>query len=223
MLITAPNISKSYQRKGSRRTCDALLPTDINIESGKLTIITGRSGSGKTTLLNILSGLLKPTKGNVLYDKTDIYSLSDKELSELRSKHTGFIPQGQSILSSLTVLENILLPAALAGNGEKNRAYADTLLSKLGLDELRHAYPNELSGGELRRAAIARALINSPKIIFADEPTNDLDDENTSLVFGVLKGEAEKGAAVVAVTHEPSARAYADTILKMNGGRLEAL
>ncbi|MBR1724131.1 MAG: ABC transporter ATP-binding protein [Ruminococcus sp.] len=218
MHITAKGVSKSYA-KGSR-TIEALKPTDIELHSGRLTVIFGRSGSGKTTLMNILAGLLKPTAGSVFFDDTDIYSLTDGELSQRRSKEVGYIPQGQSGLSMLTVRENILLPTAVIGS-ESARQRVDELLRTLGLTKLAGAYPNELSGGELRRLAIARALINSPQMICADEPTNDLDDENTRLIFELLKNTAEEGAAVVVVTHDSAAEEFADIVYRMDGGELK--
>ena len=220
MLINAQSVSKSYTAKGgSKRETQALSQTDLQISGGELCVIHGRSGSGKSTLLNILSGLLSSTTGKVRYDETDIYSLGDGALSQLRCKHVGYIPQGHGAISTLTVRENVLLPPAVLGSqisGDK----VDSLLRRLGLETLSHAYPNELSGGELRRLSIARALINSPDAVFADEPTNDLDDENSKFVFELLKETAEKGAAVVVVTHESSADEYADTVYRMQQGKL---
>jgi putative ABC transport system ATP-binding protein len=219
MLIRAEKLGKSYTKKGrSGRIVRALQETDISLESGKLTVIFGRSGSGKTTLVNILSGLVRPTEGSVFYGDKNIFSMNDGELSRFRIKNIGYIPQGQSALSVLTVVENVLLPASLIG--KDSAAEAERLLEIVGLTELRNAYPNELSGGELRRLAVARALINKPAVIFADEPTNDLDDGNTRLVLDLLKKTAADGAAVVVVTHEQSAAAFADVICRMDGGVL---
>ena len=218
MTVSARGISKTYSAGGrSSRTITAVELLDIDIEPGKLTVILGRSGSGKTTLVNILAGLLSPSSGNVLYDGKDIYADKVEELSAFRSEHIGYIPQGQSTLSALTVRENILMPAAAAG---KDGAQADSLMELFGLTHLRDAYPSELSGGELRRTVIARALVNSQEVIFADEPTNDLDDENTQLVFTELKRYSADGRAVVIVTHERSAESFADTIYRMEQGKL---
>lgn len=220
MLIRAENIGKTYIKKGrSKRSVTALRQTTAEFESGRLTVIFGRSGSGKTTLLNILSGLIEPTEGSVKYDETDISALNDRELSSFRAGNTGYIPQGQSALGVLTVKENLLLPAALAGKKVSDEE-ADRLLEQVGLSKLGSAYPNELSGGELRRLAIARALINDPAVIFADEPTNDLDDENTKLVFELLKKAADGGKTVIAVTHDSVAAGYADTVFRMDAGKL---
>ena len=217
MLIRGESLRKSYTN--GRRKVDALRTADIEIESGKVTLITGRSGSGKTTLVNILSGLITPTGGIVTYDGRDIFALNDNEQSRFRGKTIGYIPQGHSALSSLTVRENILLPAALAKT-ENAEQRADELIALAGLAGLEKAYPDELSGGELRRLSAARALINEPKAVFADEPTNDLDDENTQLILALLKDTARKGAAVMIVSHDSAAEDYADITLRMDGGVL---
>ena len=219
MNITARNISKSYKRKGISGEVQVLCSTDIDLESGKVCLISGRSGSGKSTLLNILSGLLCTSGGTVHYDGTDIYKLSDTELSLLRCRQTGYIPQVQSAVGTLTVRENVLLPSAVIGKG-KDRFAADGLLERFGLTELADARPDSLSGGELRRLSIARALVNLPQAIFADEPTNDLDDENSRLVFEQLRKAADGGAAVVIVSHDRLAQEYADVVYCMQQGSL---
>ena len=219
MNITARNISKSYKRKGTSGEVQVLCSTDIDLESGKICLISGRSGSGKSTLLNILSGLLCASGGTVHYDGTDIYKLSDKELSLLRCSRTGYIPQVQSAVGTLTVRENVLLPSAVIGKG-KDRFAADGLLERFGLTELADARPDSLSGGELRRLSIVRALVNLPQAIFADEPTNDLDDENSRLVFEQLRKAADGGAAVVIVSHDRLAKEYADVVYCMQKGSL---
>ena len=218
MRISAENLSVSYNKK------DRIInvPDKVSFEpvSGEVTVINGRSGSGKTTLINVLAGILLPTEGRVYYDETDIYQISDEKLSAFRCENIGYIPQGASALANLTVMQNILLPSALAG--KDNVKFAEELLEMVGLEKLKNAYPDELSGGELRRLAAARALINSPSVIFADEPTNDLDDENASLILELLKAQAEKGAAVIIVTHDIKAQTYADTLYRMDGGKLQS-
>ena len=198
----------------------AVKKTDFELKAGTLTEITGRSGSGKTTFPNILSGLLKPTEGKVLLDGRDIYSLDDTRCSILRNRSFGVIPQGQTAVSSLSVLENVLLPWRLYEKSAAPEERAEELLQRVGISELRDARPKELSGGELRRLSIARALIIDPDIIFADEPTGDLDDENTIEVLKLLKRSAEEGKAVLLVTHENEAEKYADRIYRMNNGEL---
>lgn len=218
MRISARGISVCFNKK--RRCITALDGVSFTPVAGELTLITGRSGSGKTTLINTLAGLLAPTKGQVCYDDTDIYRTNDRQLSAFRCKTIGYIPQGASALADLTVMQNILLPSALAGTDRAD--YAEQLIKMLGLEGLSRSYPDELSGGELRRLAAARALINSPSVIFADEPTNDLDGENARLILELLKTQAENGAAVIAVTHDSAALAYADSLYSIDGGRLFA-
>lgn len=244
MIIKAQDISVSYTRNAKKDRKDNVIniidPVDITIVPGKVTVIFGRSGSGKTTLLSVLAGLLKPSEGTVLYDDIDIYKQKDDIFSEFRNQNIGFIPQGQSLISGLTVRENILLPAreskrsaytsgvnavnANATSNENNAGSctkrADDLISTLGLLDRADYLPSQLSGGEIRRCAIARALINDPSVIFADEPTGDLDDHNTKIVFELLRQKARDDAAVVIVTHEETAYNYADIVYRMDAGAL---
>ncbi len=221
MILKAENISRRYFRKtGGANYFYAVKPLNMEICSGEVTLLTGRSGSGKTTLLNMLSGLLSPTEGKVWIGDTDLYSLNDKELSRLRSVKIGIVPQGRSAIDTLTVLENILLPAKLYGKALPIQA-ASQWMERLGIAPLRNARPAELSGGELRRMAIVRALAQSPDILFADEPTGDLDDENTDLVLSAFYDYAHKQKkAVFVVTHENDALKFADIICRMNSGQM---
>ncbi len=221
MAVKAENISKRYFRKtGGANYFYAVKPASLEIIAGEVAVLTGRSGSGKTTLLNMLSGLLAPDEGKVLIDKTDLYSLDDRALSRLRSDRIGVVPQGRSAIDTLTVLENILLPAMLYGKPLPAKA-ASQWMERLGIAQLRDARPAELSGGELRRMAIVRALAQSPDFLFADEPTGDLDDENTELVLSAFHAYAhEQKKAVFLVTHENGALRYADIVYKMDGGQI---
>lgn len=200
----------------------ALQNIDFTLPAGSLTEITGRSGSGKSTLLNVLSGLLKPTEGRVLLDGTDLYSLSDDERSRCRNDALGIIPQRHTGLRSLTVRENILLPCLMYGI-EADETWCGELMERLSIANLRDAYPNELSGGEMRRLAIARALIRKPAIVLADEPTGDLDDGNTEVVLTLLRQIADEGKAVLLVTHEREAAAYSDSVFRMENGTISRL
>ena len=222
MKITAAGIKKDFIRKGKGTNIfTAVKPCDITLEAGVLTVIRGRSGSGKSTLLTVLAGLLTPTEGSVLYDKTDMYALSDEKRSDFRGSHIGVIAQGKSAVGSLSVMENILLPFLLGTkNGEASAQDALQLMEKFGILHLKDAMPRELSGGELRRTAIARALITKPDVLFADEPTSDLDDENTKIVLSALKEAADDGAAVLLVTHEAGAETMADMRYHMDAGEL---
>ncbi len=220
MILKAEAVTKKYFRKSSESNFFyAVSETTLELREGSITEITGRSGSGKSTLLNMLAGLLRPSSGRVLLGETDIYSLKDKELSRLRNSSIGVIPQGQTGLDSLTVIENVILPSVLYKVSLNSEERAMELLEKVGIAQLAHSYPKELSGGELRRLAIARALINSPAVLLADEPTGDLDDENTKLVLGILRNFADDGVSVLLVTHEAEAEKYADVVYRMNAGK----
>lgn len=225
MIITAERVCKEFIRQGrNTNRFIAVSSADLCIESGKLTVLMGRSGSGKTTLLNMLAGLLTPTSGKVLYDSEDIYALDDDKLSKFRCEHIGVIPQGQTAIHSLNVIDNICLSYMIYGSDTERKAAfpaAQELMRKLGIAGLENEMPSALSGGELRRMAIARAMLRKPDVIFADEPTCDLDDENTELVLQALKESAQSGTAVFVVTHEKDAVDYADIVLNMSGGALD--
>ncbi len=187
MILKAENISKRYFRKtGSANYFLAVKPLNLVLSGGETAVLMGRSGSGKTTLLNMLSGLLPPTEGKVRLGETDLYSLSDKDLSRLRSEKIGIVPQGRSAIDTLTVLENILLPAKLYGRALPEKEAQDWM-ERFSIAHLRDDRPAELSGGELRRMSIVRALVQTPDILFADEPTGDLDDENTHMVLSAFR------------------------------------
>ena len=221
MILKAEGVSRNFFRNGKGTNFfQAVSPTDFVLEPGKLTEIVGRSGSGKTTFINMLAGLLTPTQGKVILNGQDIYALDDDKRSVLRNRSIGFIPQGQTGLGSFTVMENVLAPVAMYGDPKGKKALAEELLRKMDIAGIEDVYSNELSGGELRRMSIARALINEPEIIIADEPTGDLDDDTTEMVLKLLKSRAQAGASVLMVTHERDALAYADMIYRMEKGVL---
>ena len=221
MTLRAENLSRRYFRKtGQANHFFAVRDVSLAINQGEVTVLMGRSGSGKTTLLHMLSGLLTPTEGKVWLDDTDLYALNDGALSKLRNARFGVIPQGRSAIDTLTVLENLLLPAQLSGGRDASEA-AKRWMERLEIAHLADARPAELSGGELRRMAIARALAQDPAVILADEPTGDLDDENTRNVLAVLRDAAKvDGRAVLIVSHDDEAVRYADAVYRMDGGRL---
>ena len=218
MLVSAGKIRMEYVRAAGRFS--ALRETDLTLREGRLSVLEGRSGSGKTTLLNILAGLQKPSSGEVLYDGTSLYSMGDDELSRFRNDRCGIVPQGQSAVSSLTVLENVMLPGTIYGLDEGLRDRAESLLEKVGIADLKDVMPSEMSGGEIRRMAIARALLLEPEILLADEPTADLDPENTAVVLSLLREAARGGTSVLIVTHDADAAACADRMFQMDRGRL---
>lgn len=221
MLLRADNISKTFFRNTDNSNYFfAVTPLNLEIPPETVTVLMGRSGSGKTTLLNMLSGILQPSVGKVWMDNTDLYSLTDMELSRLRNERLGVIPQARSAVDSLTVRENILLPAKLYGKPVPAKE-AGYWMKEFEIDHLANAMPKELSGGELRRMAIVRAILQNPDVLLADEPTGDLDDENTDKVLSALYALAhQENKAVFMVTHENDALKYADRILRMEKGQI---
>ena len=231
MLLSAEGISRKYMRQtGDSNYFYAVQKTDFAISQGPIVEIVGRSGSGKSTFLSMMSGMLKPSEGQIFLkadaaDKnpTDIHKMDDASLSRFRNKNFGVIPQVQSGLNGLSVVENVMLPALVYGEESPElKEKAIHLLEKVGIKNLQNERPGSLSGGELRRMSIARSLINSPAFIFADEPTGDLDDENTHNVLSLLKKIAkEENVGILLVTHETDAAKYADAIYTMAGGVLK--
>jgi len=199
----------------------ALNNINFSVTNGEFMCITGRSGSGKSTLLNILAGLTLPTSGNVLLDGKNIFSLNDKALSLYRNTTLGCIPQQYSLMSNLTVLDNVRLPFHLAKREGDSTKTAQKLLKMVGLDKLAGRLPKRLSGGQLKRVVIARALINSPKFLLADEPTGDLDTQTTEEIMTIFKEIAKEGTAIVMVTHDIETTEYADKHFVMDSGKLK--
>jgi putative ABC transport system ATP-binding protein len=223
MILTAKDISKNFNRKrGDSNIFTAVKKTNLTLEASKIYVVYGHSGSGKSTLLNMLSGLLSPTYGKVMLDDKDLYTMEDKDLSLIRNQYMGFRPQGQTAIHSLNVLENVLVPFTLHGKKDYETALsrANDLLEKVGLSELANIMPSELSGGEIRRMAIARALIRQPKFLFADEPTGDLDSQNTKIVLTLFRQLADEGMSIFLVSHDADAFPYADVVYEMEEGVL---
>lgn len=188
----------------------------VTIQKGEFVAILGRSGSGKSTLLNILAGLDKPSEGKVYIDGTDIFHLSEEKRTLLRRKKIGFVFQAYELLYSLTVTENIRLPEL-----EANADYVGELLEALGIRQYETCYPDQLSGGEQQRVAIARALINHPPILFADEPTGNLDSKTERIVIDLLKNLAEKyGISILMVTHNEDLVKDADRVIRLEDGEI---
>ena len=221
MIIEATGLTKEFARaRGGKRLFTAVHPLDIGLEERQLTLVSGHSGSGKSTLANMLAGILTPTAGHVRLDGTDLYSLRDEERSRLRNERIGLVPQGHTALRALTVLDNVLLPSILYAKAEAPADRARELLAAVGLGDLADAAPTELSGGELRRMAIARALLMDPAIVIADEPPAGLDSANATAVLTLLRDAADRGAAVLVVSHEAEARSFADRCYTMEDGHL---
>ena len=200
-FLEIKNISKSYEMKDS-----SLLVIDnfsYTAEKGDLISLTGPSGAGKSTLLHMIGAIDKPTKGNILFNGEDLYSKKESELNLYRGNHMGFIFQFHYLLDDFSAIENIMMPM-LINNTPKDKAYekAIKLIESVGLLNRKDHFPNELSGGEQQRIAVARALSMSPDIILADEPTGNLDKANSLAVLEILKKQAENGVCVIIVTHD---------------------
>lgn len=217
-FLKADRLVKEYERRGkSFRAVDDI---EFAIDKGEFVMIEGESGSGKTTFLNLLTGLTDPTSGDVTIDGKTLKDISDKDISKIRNEKIKYIPQGESLLSALTVRENILFPFTIGGTKRPSEERLLEVAEKLGITELLDEYPSELSGGEMRRATIARAVINRPSLIIADEPTGSLDQANTSRVMDIFKSIAEEGTAVIVVTHQKETLGYASKIYSMSEGKL---
>ena len=201
-------------------TFTAVDNVNLNVKRGDFVSIIGRSGSGKSTMLNMIVGLLRPTSGNILIDGADLWSMDDKHIAKIRNSKFGYIPQHLSLLSNLTILDNVRLPFFLAqreGNGIER---AMNLLEEMKIQNLAERYPSQLSGGEMRRVAIARAFINNPEIIIADEPTGDLDEGTTKEVMKYFSEINSKEIAIIMVTHEYDVTSYGNRICTMSSGKL---
>lgn len=218
MSIAITDISKEYKR--GERSFKAVDGVNLILNPGDFITIIGKSGSGKSTLLNIIAGITLPTSGNVELDGKSILTFSDRIVSSYRNQKIGYIPQGQSTLADLTVLNNIRLPFHLSGQGGDSVTKAEELLKRVGIAELANSYPKQLSGGELKRVAIARALINNPDVLIADEPTSDLDKQTTKEVLTLLGSIAKTGKAVLIVTHDLDAVGYGNRNYVMESGVL---
>jgi len=213
-MLIGEKISKTFNQ------IQVLKNVDIKVENGKIVSIFGKSGAGKSTLLYILSSLDKPDKGEVLFDGTKISQLYGDQLSEFRNKKIGFVFQFHNLLDDFDAYENICIPGYVSGEDEYSiKKRADELLMELDLIDRKNHKPNELSGGEQQRVAIARALINSPEIIFADEPTGNLDKENSQNFINFIKKLNKKyNQTFVIVTHNKELAAMADRTLTMKDG-----
>jgi len=217
-VVTATDVTRRYGEGDT--AVDALRGVSLEIAQGRLTAVMGPSGSGKSTLMHILAGLDKPTSGSVSIAGTDITQLKDSDLTRLRRKHIGFVFQFFNLLPMLTAEENIVLPLTIAGE-KPEREWREELLKKVGLDDRREHRPAELSGGQQQRVAIARALISRPTVVFADEPTGNLDSKTGGEILELLRSSVEElNQTTVMVTHDPRAAAIADRILFLADGEI---
>jgi putative ABC transport system ATP-binding protein len=216
VAVSATNLVRRYGEGGT--SVEALRGVSLDVADGKLTAIMGPSGSGKSTLMHILAGLDRPTSGSVLLDGIEITNLSDKKLTKLRREKIGFVFQFFNLLPMLNAEENVVLPLTIAGR-KPEREWLDGLLDSFGLNERRSHRPAQLSGGQQQRVALARALVTRPTVIFADEPTGNLDSASSGEVLELLRRSVDElGQTTVMVTHDPRAAAMADRILFIADG-----
>jgi putative ABC transport system ATP-binding protein len=215
-VVSAQDITRRY---GAGETAvDALRGVSLDVPKGQLTAVMGPSGSGKSTLMHILAGLDRPTSGEVMIEGTAISKLNDTDLTKLRRRHIGFIFQFFNLLPMLTAEENVLLPISIAGD-KVDRKWTDELMERIGLADRRTHRPAELSGGQQQRVAIGRALVTRPTIVFADEPTGNLDSRTSDELLTLLRDSVDAyGQTTVMVTHDARAAAIADRLLFLNDG-----
>ena len=218
MILTANDLHRTYGI--GEAAVHALDGVDVGIEEGRFIAVMGPSGSGKSTLMHLLAGLESPDQGSVHVAGQDITKMSDRELTKLRRRHIGFVFQSFNLLPTLSAEENVLLPLAIAGR-RPDAGELDALLERMGLLERRRHRPAELSGGQQQRVAVARALIARPTVLFADEPTGNLDSKAGAEVLALLRDAVDRdGQTAIMVTHDPRAAAIADRVLSLADGRI---
>jgi putative ABC transport system ATP-binding protein len=218
MLLNVKNLRKDYTR--GQQTFSAVNNVSFSMAKDDFICIMGKSGSGKTTLLNMIAGLLTPTQGKIIINNTNLFDLNDQQVSAFRNQHIGYIPQDSSLLPNLTAIDNIRLPFYLTKRENQNPLNeANRLLEKAKISHLQDAYPANMSGGEMRRIAILRALICKPQMIIADEPTSDLDEESAAEIMQLLTDIHQQGTALLIVTHDHDVARYSQKVMKMSAGR----
>ncbi|MDO4754326.1 MAG: ABC transporter ATP-binding protein [Bacillota bacterium] len=219
-ILVTRDVKKNYCRAG--REFQAVAGVDFHLEKGEFVHIIGRSGSGKSTFLSLLSGMLRPTSGQVLFKGEDLAAKSDREISTYRNVSIGVIPQFVSTMPNLSVLENIILPKMFQSKRKEDVQMATErariLMEKLEISHLERQFPRELSGGEVRRVMIARAMINAPEVLLADEPTSDLDKKSGVEVMQQFKKLNDEGVSLVVVTHELDVLSFGSRTLEMEEG-----
>ncbi len=219
MSIESVNITKEYVRRG--KTFRAVDEVSISVPKGKITVVTGNSGSGKSTLLNILAGMIVPEGGTVRIDDTDLLSLKSRERDKLRGKKIGIVPQVQSLIGGLTIRENIELQKGFSGSsGNADEEKLSGYIKDLGIEDLLDVFPSSLSGGEMKRAAVVRAISGDHEYIFADEPTGELDPENASRIMDAFRKQADEGRGILLITHDSLVEERADILYRMEKGHL---
>ncbi len=221
-MIEVKDLIKSYSIDGQK--FKAVDNVSLVIGKGDMTSIVGHSGSGKTTLLSLIGGLTKPDSGSIVIGKDNILSMTDNDLSEFRNRKISFIYQFSSLIPTLTVLENVILPTVFGKQQLDAVAYARELLTIVGLENKMKVYPSQLSGGQQRRVAIARAFVNAPELVLADEPTGDLDEETEEEMIRFFSSmNRDKGVTFLVVTHSTELAKRLGRQFKMHNGRIEEI
>ncbi len=219
MLLKTKSLSKSFAR--GKNSFFAVKDVDFSISASDFVFIVGRSGSGKTTFLNLISGILDPTQGQVFFEDEDISSMSDTAKSFYRNESIGFVPQSLAYLPNLSVFDNVRVPFFLFNRDGDSEGRALSLLELMDIAHLKNEMPQNLSGGEVKRMLIARALMNSPKLLIADEPTANLDKETSETVMNLIKSVNKLGTAVLIVTHDSEILDENSNIYRMDDGELK--
>jgi len=220
-VISLRGVTKRYDPP-RMQPIEALRALDLDVAAGEFVVVTGRSGAGKTTLLNVIAGLTRPTDGSVAVGGTDLWSVSDRRRSRLRNGTIGFVFQFPSLIPSLTVLQNVRLPLSLGRAADDDgKEYAVELLAMVGLEDRLSSYPRHLSAGQQQRVVVARALVNRPELLLADEPSSDLDEETEIEIMTLLQRiHAETAVTIVLVTHTTQLVTFGTRHVAMANGRL---
>lgn len=218
MILEGRNLIKEYSRNNN--IFKAVDNVNLYVKKGEFVSIIGHSGSGKSTLFHLLTGVLRPSSGEILINNEDIVNMTKDELSLTRNKKIGYVMQGQNLLNNFTIIDNLCMPYYLSNNKSCIYDRALELLKKVGLEHTANEYPSSLSGGEIRRISIIRALINNPEIIIADEPTSNLDLENSKIVMELLRSISKENKAVLISTHDLELLDYTSRTYHMKNGVL---
>ena len=218
-MLQVENLSREFVRGGMR--FPAVDHVSFQADKGELLVVIGQSGSGKSTLFHLISGMIRPTEGTIRFLGRDVTKMSVSEITRLRGTDMGYIMQGQNLLQNLTVMENIYLPVSMNKRMKNADFDIQELLDTFGLSHLAEEYPENLSGGEQRRVSIARSFVQKPQLVIADEPTSNLDPENTKIIMEYFRKMSESGTTVLVSTHNMDFVNYADRCLEMDKGHLK--
>lgn len=221
-MLLVKNLYRGYERKNKTKF-NAVEDVSFLLEKGTLTGITGPSGSGKSTLFHLITGLVRPTKGDIYLNEREISNLSQKELAKIRNEEIGYIMQGTNLVPNLTIIENICLPMAFSDKDENSYDKGMKLLEEFGLKGMEKEFPANLSGGEQKRVSIARTFAQCPSLVIADEPTSNLDEENVNIIMRFFRKKCDEGMTILFSTHEKELLSFADQTFKMNKGKFSII